>query len=732
MAGWNREGLVRSIQTLYEAGTLSGLDDAELLGRFLDRGDGAQAAFEAILARHAAMVHDVCRAVAGSDADAEDAFQATFLVLACRAASVRRRGSLASWLFGVARRVAVRARANAARRRAHESRAREAAPTAYDPTEPDDAVTMLIEEVDRLPARYRDPIVLCHLQGLTYEAAARRLGCPLGTLSIRLKRAKLRLRDRLERRGFDPALGSVTLPGAAVPGALATETARIACLVAPALGAGVPASVLSLSRGALRTMRTQKLVVASAAFLVLAGGMWAWKPTAAGEGPDPTQEAVEPRPAVKYQMAGRVVDEETGEPVAGATIQVSTSDSGAGGFVEKEGRSGPDGAYFVTLPLGHSQLTRISPPPGYYVPGEILGLRPFAVSDDAPVVRKDYVVRRGADWRFRLAWAGDGRSAARGSIYTGVAHAVADGAGEARVALSRSRGEVKGSVEGPGDWTSSPSAFLIRWDDQFRPEAVRSVDRLEGEGARYRLTDQDGRCATFEDVAGGRFDPRLEGGRLVVHVALPDVQPAVLPETFGTVVDRSGGPVPGALVEVVYVWRLGGSTHRSMTASEHCRTRTDAQGRYRFDCIPETSGGSAPHALELSISGEGFVAVDTEPLDVRRDAALEFPAVVLAPGGSVVGTVVDVDGKPLGGAVVEDVQASGLRPHFTRTDASGRFRLDGLPEGRVFLAARYGNLMSESGVSHEALREDPRPVTIRLVPIPEFPDPGPGPRGEVL
>jgi DNA-directed RNA polymerase specialized sigma24 family protein len=121
MAGGSQGSLVRSIQTLFDAGATGSLSDSQLLERFLDRrGEAAEAAFEALVVRHGPMVFDVCRSVLGASHDVEDAFQATFLVLACKAASIRRRDSLASWLFGVARRVASRALSEAARRRAHE------------------------------------------------------------------------------------------------------------------------------------------------------------------------------------------------------------------------------------------------------------------------------------------------------------------------------------------------------------------------------------------------------------------------------------------------------------------------------------------------------------------------------------------------------------------------------------------------------------------------------------
>src|SRR5262249_46205514 len=152
---------------------------------------------------------DICRRALGDPHDAEDAFQATFLVLATRARSIRRRKSVASWLYGVALRVARRARADAIRRRAHERRAAEMAGGEVGPeaTDDDRDFRALHEEVERLPGNYREAVVLCYLEGLTLEAAAGRLGCPVGTLGVRLMRARERLRTRLTRRGMERAEG---------------------------------------------------------------------------------------------------------------------------------------------------------------------------------------------------------------------------------------------------------------------------------------------------------------------------------------------------------------------------------------------------------------------------------------------------------------------------------------------------------------------------------------------
>ncbi len=199
-----------SLRTLFSVGTLSGLTDGQLLERFAAVRGGtpeSEAAFTALVERHGPMVLSVCRTVLGDRHDAEDACQATFLVLAQRAGLIRRRDSVASWLFGVARRVALRARRQAARRRELERRRRARVgvgdPVCSPPAEP---WPELYEELDRLPESFRAAVVLCDLEGHSYEQAAGILHCPVGTVQSRLARGRERLRHRLERRGLSSAI----------------------------------------------------------------------------------------------------------------------------------------------------------------------------------------------------------------------------------------------------------------------------------------------------------------------------------------------------------------------------------------------------------------------------------------------------------------------------------------------------------------------------------------------
>jgi RNA polymerase sigma factor (sigma-70 family) len=251
--------------------------DRELLERFV--AGSREAAFAALLQRHGPMVWRVCRNIAIRAQDAEDAFQATFLILVRKAASIRRPELLSSWLYGVACRVARRARASAARRQARETDGTAMIAARTDP-EPErrDLEPVVHEELERLADKYRAPVVLCYLQGCTSDEAARLLAWPVGTVKGRLRRAREILRGRLERRGL--ALSAVALAAtlapkasasAAVPAALTQATTQAALAVA----AGAPASgivsapIAALTRGELQAMLMVKCKVPAAGLLVL-------------------------------------------------------------------------------------------------------------------------------------------------------------------------------------------------------------------------------------------------------------------------------------------------------------------------------------------------------------------------------------------------------------------------------------------------------------------------------
>ncbi len=279
MSDRSEGAVVRHVHTLFRAGSVSGLSDGQLLERFSTRRDeSAEAAFAVLVARHGPMVLGVCRHLLGDPHAAEDAFQATFLVLVRKAGSIRVEDSLGRWLYGVSQRVAARARVEAARRRRKEASVAVSEPTtdADDPARLD-LRPLLHEELNRLPEKYRAPVVLCHLEGLTHEQAARQLHWPVGTVRGRLSRARDLLRERLGRRGVTVpavALSAVLTRAAtaeAVPPALADRTARAAIGYATRGAAAglVSASALSLTTGVLQTMFTTKLTTIAAGVLAL-------------------------------------------------------------------------------------------------------------------------------------------------------------------------------------------------------------------------------------------------------------------------------------------------------------------------------------------------------------------------------------------------------------------------------------------------------------------------------
>jgi RNA polymerase sigma factor (sigma-70 family) len=334
--GWG--GALRQMGVLLEAGTASGLTDGQLIERFSDS-RSAEAAFEALVARHGPMVRQVCRQILRHEHDADDAFQAVFLVLARRAGSIRDPDLLASWLYGVSLRTARRAR----RRRGLKSASQ---PEPSDSTEaPDRTIARreeaeaLHDEIGRLPENQRRAVVLCHLQGLTHEEAASRLGIPSGTVGVRLMRARERLRSCLTRRGF---ASSVFLFPSPIDSLAGRASVAISYLQGAASGE-VPAGVASLAEGVLRTMIPLKLKFAIA-FLgvgVVAIGAWslAKAPIAASStAVAPQTPKPAPTPARALPEAFFVIDRGTALlGPNGEEIARLDSDSNAAGAITPDG-----------------------------------------------------------------------------------------------------------------------------------------------------------------------------------------------------------------------------------------------------------------------------------------------------------------------------------------------------------------------------------------------------------
>jgi RNA polymerase sigma factor (sigma-70 family) len=366
MTGTQAGLVLRHLRRVAGARGYSQSADGQLLERFAVRRD--EAAFEALVRRHGPMVLNVCRGVLHHEQDAEDAFQATFLVLARRAASIRRPEAVAGWLYEVAHHVAIKAQTGAARRRDRERRATPLAPA--DPTLDmtlRDLRRVLHEELRRLPDKYRVPLVLCYLEGRSQEEAAAQLGWSKGTFRGRLDRGREYLRRRLAARGV--ALSALLCAAAVAPRAAAEA------LVNSVVRAGAHSAQASvLAEGVIRAMWTSKLKLATAVLLavgLIAGaGALARQALAAKEPPEtsqpPAASTPKPEPAAAKEAAkppaedkatityaGRVLAPD-GKPVAGAKLYLTL----AWGYPHEPepspefGTTGPDGRFRFTVPLG--------------------------------------------------------------------------------------------------------------------------------------------------------------------------------------------------------------------------------------------------------------------------------------------------------------------------------------------------------------------------------------------
>ncbi|MBL8793829.1 MAG: sigma-70 family RNA polymerase sigma factor [Planctomycetia bacterium] len=276
MVSGRTSSLGKQLRRIVIAADAVGLSDADLLDSFVTGGE--EAAFEALVRRHGPMVMGVCRRVLHDPHEADDAFQATFVVLLRKCQSLAQPELLGNWLYGVAFRTAREVRNRAARRRARELQA-PPAEAAAPASEWDDVRPVLDEELNKLPTKYRLPVVLCDLQSKSRKEVARQIGCPEGTLSSRLARAHDLLRRRLLRRGLVLSAGGLAVglsaevaSAALLPPTLVVNTvkAALAVAVADAVGVGaLSAPVAALVEGVMQTMFLAKVKVTAAVLLTV-------------------------------------------------------------------------------------------------------------------------------------------------------------------------------------------------------------------------------------------------------------------------------------------------------------------------------------------------------------------------------------------------------------------------------------------------------------------------------
>jgi RNA polymerase sigma factor (sigma-70 family) len=371
------KAVVEDLNTLYSTGAIGGLPDGQLLDRWVSERD--EAAFEILVERHAALVWGVCRRILGSHHDAEDAFQASFLVLARKADSIVPREKLPNWLFGVAYHIAFKQRAGASSRQRREKQVVVLPePQVSTRARSDECLGSLDRELRHLPERYRTAILLCELDGLSHQAAADRLGCPIGTLSARLSRARALLARRLKRRGLTVSAGGLSTllaptdasasPPSSIVSSLSQASVHFARgeTAAPGL---IASGVLRLAERELKAMQFAKLKAVSAILVSLSVLGPAAALFAAPRGP--TIRAV-PQTELGVQrskdkptadqnrankgpiLSGRVVDE-SGQPMAGAKIVLYS------GFATRwkgqEATTDRDGRYRIN-PLQTGSMTK--------------------------------------------------------------------------------------------------------------------------------------------------------------------------------------------------------------------------------------------------------------------------------------------------------------------------------------------------------------------------------------
>jgi RNA polymerase sigma factor (sigma-70 family) len=697
---------LKHLNTLFQVGTVGGLTDGQLLDQYVQSRD--ETAFAALVDRHGPMVLRVCRSRLGDRHGAEDAFQATFLVLAQHARTIRKSEAVAGWLLGVAGRVSAKALSAARRRSIAEQQAGLSQDVATQETPPEPWAE-LYDELERLPERYRLPLVLCHLEGLTYEQAAVRLCCPVRTVQTRLARGRKRLRGRLARRGLAPtadlvpAAMSVHWQTLIVRVSLKEATVQAALRFANLKGAAAGASsvAVALTREVIRAMFLVKAVTTVTFLLLLGligvGGWLTWPKTGLRE-PQPAlkqtvrlapsavarDQAGAPKADGRFQMTGFVRVEGTDEPVAGAKVQVDLGTIDLRGDM-REALTDADGHYVIALPEGNGRPWILIPPPGYWLPDANKQRDFFAVTPQQPVYRKDYLVRRGSVWKFQLINGARRQPVQSGFVSSGFNVGKTDENGFATLTLPHEAGKATVHLRAENQIGRTGPA-TIDWEQGFRTDAVKTVERLVERGwtTRLRLSDDAGRSATI----AGLTDAVASAGQLVIFALFPDATLQSTGTLTGTVVDQDGRPIADANVAIDF------SLGQSLSARDEHRVRTNAEGRYALHSVPRLSDNGDPTKVSLVVYKDGFAGIDSQPFVFRPggDGTQVAETLRLSPGASLSGTVVGPEDQPVVGALIETARGWSQGTRSYRSGPNGRFTIPNLSKGVIKIAFTFGKL----------------------------------------
>ena len=760
---------LRLVEGVFRGGTVAA-DDGQLARRFAVEGD--EAAFAILVERHGPMVLAVCRGVLRNPEDARDAFQATFLVLAKKVGSIRAGEALASWLHRVAYRMAIRINAGEARRRGVERRAAVRDGAAPPGGAPGAApIRELHEEIDRLPEKFRLPIVLCHLEDLTHAQAAEHLGWTVGMVRGRVARARELLRGRLARRGLAPTSpAAASAPGrratcGAVPASLVLSTVRAARASSLGLGlaAGSPSTAILLSEQGVRAMSWLKLKAAAASVGVLvtlaagtylvaravapagAGGPGRGAATGALDRPDPAPPAA-PAPA-SLALDGRVLDPD-GRPVGGASVRVLYVDSGAPdpaeARAEAHATTDAGGRYEVQIPRAAFGPPGGPPPAPPSILASAAGFGPVLVpARPAPGGQAVALVRDDVPIEGRVVDLA-GEPVAGASVRSTALYRSPGGNLGGWLAAAQARGsqgpwaELEGFRFEVAATTGPDGRFRLAGLGRETVAALTIAAPSIATAHLYAMT-RGGRDVSAEDRTSGRPPALVYHAARFDHVAGP-TRPVV-----GTVRDAADGrPLPGVrVVGIVPRWD-GDADHQDGPAAT-----TDVAGRYRLAGLPV-----APRYRLFASppSGQPYpnVAADAEASPVDPGAATGD--ISLRRGVLVRGRLTDKEtGRPVRGRVLtfsfpdnpmlrDFPRFAGTEPPTALAGADGRFEV-AAPPGRGLIVAGSGDRRYLPGAGAATIRglvPDPTgasPGTFPTVPRPcsaaNFQayaaiDPGPG------
>jgi len=730
------------IRQLHRAALLpdrAGLTDSQLLEQFLAAQD--EVAFEVLVRRHGPMVFAVCRRVIGNLHDAEDAFQASFLVLARKAASVSPREAVGNWLYGVAYRTARRARAVSARRWAREKQVKDMPSPTTAPADPLEELEPLLDhELSRLPDKYRMPIVLCELQGRTRKEVAGQLKLPEGTLSSRLATARKMLAKRLARHGLAmsgaalTALLSHNAASANVPNGLVTSTAKAASLFAAGkvtATALVSNKVTALTEGMLKSMLMLKLLKIGAGMLLAIAAAVAGVCGLAAHSlqADPQQvktlvqviKEAPPATVQEGQILGRFTAADTGKPVAGVKIQVLIQGM-PGKAAPAEAMSDVDGRYAVKVPLGHCNLWGVSVPAGGYYTHDAKTRESILTTAMKPQVIRDFVLQPGSAWRVELVGADSAVEklplfTARinpeqqigrvGDFYVSVA---GDTRGKAVLTFPTAGGRYG---IGCGIMKDSPSSYEIHpatleIDQGFDPRQIKGGPEVFLESNAIRLRDTAGRTAMIDGA-----EVRVDAGQAVLRFHAKRVPTAAALVFRGVAVDEAGKPIAGAKFTPAFASGRGGV----MSLLE---AKTDAQGKFELrDLLLAKAYFEPDRRISMIVVKSGYDGAQTKELkllEVQKAGSGDFGTVVLKPGHTLRGNVVDENGQPVHGALVTNVTNRFLWSHLQcRTDAQGRFVMPDLSFGEQKILAQYGERAGQEEFKFDINRGECL-ITVRLWP----------------